>query len=707
MLRFLRDKFAWFRFFKDDSLGRRLLVGLCILLALFFFIHIREIYVYMPKVGTKSKMAVTARIDFQFPDEKESMLLRREVSKDVGQIYRISPRALKERSDEYKNMLMTDDSWRADLGAGSEAFGVLKRIREFLSKLRFADQRSLNKLNSLDLGSDDYYPLPSSYNEKTVHFPDVFWADVESILVHKNERESVIIAYLLEFFAEGRWPLDRDLDLQTQLRDAVEKSLPHENTEVQEGSLILSKGEEVDKRHLVMLEYMKKALEQKHRVKGFLPILGNFLISLMIVTISAFYFHRQQKKFLESLSKLSLYAAVLILTLLLAKVAEYFFLRNQGFFSDMLRYPLFIPFIAILTTALLNVEIAVFTSAFLGVIMGFTLAVNKVNFISINLVAGLAAVLLSGVLRKRKQVFGVCAKIWLLCVLVLFSYKFDTDRIWSPEMMADMTGTLFFLAITAILVVGLLPILESLFRVMTDITLMEFMDPNNELLRRLSIEAPGTYQHCLVVGSIAEAAAQSIGANGLFCRVSTLYHDVGKLLNPHYFTENQMGGFNIHQLLTPTESAQVIISHVTEGEALAKKYSLPRSFIDVILEHHGTTLVYYFYCKQVELMGGDESAVDEKAFRYPGPKPHSKESAIIMMADTVEAASRSLDDVNENTLMELVDRLVGEKLEDGQFDECQLTFEEFGKIKRTMVKSLALARHVRIKFPERKSKKQV
>jgi len=230
---------------------------------------------------------------------------------------------------------------------------------------------------------------------------------------------------------------------------------------------------------------------------------------------------------------------------------------------------------------------------------------------------------------------------------------------------------------------------------------MEYMDPNNELLRRLSLEAPGTYQHCLVVGNLAEAGARAIGANDLFCRAATLYHDIGKLFNPHYFTENQLGGFNIHQLLTPLESTHVIIAHVAEGEALAKKYRLPQGFIDIIREHHGTTLVYYFYCKQIEQMDGDTSKVNEKLFRYPGPKPHSKESAIIMIADTVEAASRSFDDVTEENLTQMVNKLVSEKAEEGQFDECQLTFEELGIVKKAVVKALLVTRHIRIKYPAR------
>jgi putative nucleotidyltransferase with HDIG domain len=225
------------------------------------------------------------------------------------------------------------------------------------------------------------------------------------------------------------------------------------------------------------------------------------------------------------------------------------------------------------------------------------------------------------------------------------------------------------------------------------------MDPNGELLRRLSLEAPGTYQHSLVVGNIAEIAARSIGANDLFCRVAALYHDIGKLFNPHYFTENQLGGFNIHQLLTPLESTHVIIAHVAEGEVLAKKHHLPQSFIDVIREHHGNTLVYFFYCKQIELMDGDPDRVNEKLFRYPGPRPHTKEAALIMIADTVEAASRSLDEVTEEAFVEMVDRLVAEKAEEGQFDECPITFQELGTVKKAIVKALLVTRHLRIKYP--------
>jgi len=265
----------------------------------------------------------------------------------------------------------------------------------------------------------------------------------------------------------------------------------------------------------------------------------------------------------------------------------------------------------------------------------------------------------------------------------------------------DLGSAAIFMAVISILVVGLLPLFEAGFGILTDITLMEYMDPSHELLRRLTVEAPGTYQHALIMGNIAESAARAIGANGLFCRVATLYHDIGKMAIAQYFTENQQHGVNIHQLLTPVESAEVIISHVQEGVQLARRAHLPEQFVDIIKEHHGTSLVYYFYRKQLELVGGKKELVNEKEFRYAGPKPRTKESVVIMISDSVEAASRSLDEVNESTLTRLVDDIVREKLEDGQFDDSHLTFEELQRVKRAIVKSLLAIGHFRVKYPAR------
>jgi hypothetical protein len=357
--------------------------------------------------------------------------------------------------------------------------------------------------------------------------------------------------------------------------------------------------------------------------------------------------------------------------------------------------------VAILLCTLINPVTAIFATAILTCLFDTVLAFNHHCFILINLLVGLFAILYTKSLHKRTEIFVVCGKTWLAAVaLILATYAYDHTKM-GLTLLSDLGSAGLFMLITAVLVVGLLPIFESCFRILTDITLMEYMDPNHELLRRLMIEAPGTYQHALIMGNIAESAARAIGANGLFCRVATLYHDIGKMGVAQYFTENQQQGVSIHQLLTPVESAQVIISHVAEGVAQARKAGLPEQFIDIIRQHHGTSLVYYFYHEQLKKVGGHKELVNEKEFRYLGPKPHTKEAVIIMITDSVEAASRACDEINETTLTKLVDQIVREKMEDGQLDDSQLTFEELGRVKRAIVKSLLSIGHFRVKYPAR------
>lgn len=692
----------WQRYLKEGNLGKRLLIGFAILISFAIFIHFKEVRVEMLELDSHAKNYIVAQVDFAFPDDEGTAILKQESARDIGIIYRMDQKLIDKRVYEFEQFLIHDQRWRTLLPKTTfeELYQGSDEIKELLLSLRFSDSRTLQRLRTLNLLTPNYYPLPSTFDGSSATFPDGFW-DILQKRLFKKTSEKENIAYILSYFQKGSWALDKDTSAQRNLRREVEATVPERMSQVEAGSRIVDQGEKVTQRHVAMLQAMKKALAENQKIWDPLPLLSSLIFATMITLIGAYYFRINHKQLIRSIYKLMLYATIIILTLIIAKVTEFFLLRSSGGLLEVVRYPLFVPFTAILLCVLLNVEIALFSTCFLAVILGLSLAVDHTRFIAINLITGVVAIIASRNLRKRKEVFVVCGKVWLVCIPVFFVYNFSQNVFWNTFTVSDLMSTFAFLTLTSILVVGLLPILESIFRIMTDITLMEYMDPNSELLRRLSVEAPGTYQHSLVVGSISEAAAQAIGANGLFCRVATLYHDIGKLFNPHYFTENQMGDFNIHQLLTPQESAQVIISHVPEGVALAKKHGLPRHFIDIIQEHHGTTLVYYFYCKQIELMGGNIDAAQEKTFRYPGPKPCSKESAIIMMADTIEAASRSLDNVNEETITELVNRLIGEKQEDGQFDECQLSFEEFQTVKQTIIKTLAVARHLRIKYPER------
>jgi cyclic-di-AMP phosphodiesterase PgpH len=265
---------------------------------------------------------------------------------------------------------------------------------------------------------------------------------------------------------------------------------------------------------------------------------------------------------------------------------------------------------------------------------------------------------------------------------------------------------------------GLLPVLESIFRVTTDISWLELSDLNHKLMKRLQLEAPGTFHHSLVVASLAEAAAESIGANAPMCRVCAYFHDIGKLKKPHYFIENQ-GDENPHDSITPTMSALVIIAHVKDGVDLAVKHKLNPLIIDVIKEHHGDSLVYYFYHKANELKREGEgkvekglekpediAAVNEKNFRYPGPIPSSKESGIISLADAIESASRTLRKPSPAKIKALVDEIVMKRISEGQLNNCSLTLRELMKIRESFATTLRSMLHSRIDYPKEKEKEK-
>lgn len=256
-----------------------------------------------------------------------------------------------------------------------------------------------------------------------------------------------------------------------------------------------------------------------------------------------------------------------------------------------------------------------------------------------------------------------------------------------------------------LIIQGFLPIIEKLFGVVTSMTLIDYSDANQPLLRKLAIEAPGTFSHSLLVGTIAEKAAEAIGVNGLLCRVGAYYHDIGKVNKPDYFYENQMGGQNRHDQLSPTMSKHVIVGHVKDGIEIAKEYGLPVALRQFIETHHGRTLIKCFYeqAKQQSLIKGIN--VHEQDYRYPGPFPQTKEAAIVMLADCVESAVRAMPEPSASRIQTLIHNLAMSRLQDGQFDQCDLTLKELSAIEESLTKSLAAHYHCRIPYPDTKEKK--
>ncbi|MBC8107211.1 MAG: HDIG domain-containing protein, partial [Anaerolineae bacterium] len=321
--------------------------------------------------------------------------------------------------------------------------------------------------------------------------------------------------------------------------------------------------------------------------------------------------------------------------------------------------------------------------------------------------AGIAtcALLLDDVRTRSKliEIGGAAALAMIVTTVMAGLVQFDPPRyIMLNSLYTGAAG----LAV-GFIVLGILPFIEKAFRITTSMTLLELADASHPLLRRLSLEAPGTYNHSLQVATLSEEASEAIGANALLCRVASYYHDVGKINKPEYFVENQIDGMNRHLNLDPNLSFLIILGHVKDGVELAREYNLPTSIFTFIQQHHGTTLVEYFYhraCTQQEQRDSGGPAVSDMQYRYPGPKPKSKEIAVVMLADCVESATRAMAEPTASRIESLVHDLAMKRLMDGQFDECDLTMRDIERIERSLVKTLLGIYHGRIAYPSTVSK---
>jgi putative nucleotidyltransferase with HDIG domain len=303
------------------------------------------------------------------------------------------------------------------------------------------------------------------------------------------------------------------------------------------------------------------------------------------------------------------------------------------------------------------------------------------------------------VVRRRAQTWVFVAIITAAYAVTLLALSLVGERS-AADFAVSMAWAGSNAALSAVIAMGFVPVFEWFTGITTDQTLLEWADPNAPLLRRLSLEAPGTYAHTINVANLAELAANAIGAHGLLCRVGLYYHDVGKVLKPHYFVENQAEGRNPHDKLKPDTSSAILVEHVVEGLRLGKEAGLPEVIQRFITEHHGTQLIAYFFSRAQDELG--EEDVDEADYRYPGPKPQSRETAVAMMADSIESATRVLQEPTPERVRDLVEGIIEGKQQDGQLDEAPLTMREITVLKDTFVKVLSGIYHHRIDYPTTK-----
>jgi len=344
--------------------------------------------------------------------------------------------------------------------------------------------------------------------------------------------------------------------------------------------------------------------------------------------------------------------------------------------------------------AFFDARLGMFAHVITVLLLGFVVS-NNYEYMFLQIIAGIVTILTVSELYKRANLFISVGQITLVYIVAYFAFFVIHEG--SVENLEWETFGLFILCgLATLFVQPLIYAYEKIFGLVSDVSLLELTDTNTKLLKELSNKAPGTFHHSLNVANLAEASANEIGANAMLVRVGALYHDIGKMKNPTYFTENQSTGINPHDELSSKESAAIIINHVIDGIEIAKKYNLPDRVIDFIRTHHGTNLVYYFYNKEKNL----ESDANIEDFKYPGSRPFSKETAILMMCDSVEAASKSLKEPTSTKIDAFVENIINKQMESEQFLNANITFKEIELIKKVLKHKLANIYHLRIEYPE-------
>ncbi len=489
------------------------------------------------------------------------------------------------------------------------------------------------------------------------------------------------------------------LDNQQKARDKVEPQ--YTTYEAGDGKQPLAKaGQPLDSAALDLLhtEYEAEIAQLSHG-HMFVRSLAIFGMFAALYLLCGFYIHARDRAILSDFGRFATLLGLCVLTVALCRMAS-----GDRMQADWRAELIPLLLLAMTLAIAYNQELALLFTAALALVVVVTLGQRLSAYITL-LSASAAAIFLLGRIRSRTKLIyvGLCSgaigMATALGVGILDGQPAD-DALFREA------GRVGLCAIGAgFLMTGLLPFIEKLFGVLTDISLLEIGDPAHPLLQELVRRAPGTYNHSINVASIAEAAAESIGAHALLVRVGAYFHDIGKMLKPDYFVENSGFGANRHEALLPAMSTLIIIAHVKDGADLGRQHHLPQPIVDFIQQHHGTTLVEYFYrraSQQCET-NPDAAEVDENSYRYPGPKPQTKEAAVLMMADAVESASRALVEPAPARIEGLVHEIAMKRLLDDQFDECGLTLQELQIIEDSLVKSLTAVYHGRVKYPDQRS----
>jgi putative nucleotidyltransferase with HDIG domain len=479
-----------------------------------------------------------------------------------------------------------------------------------------------------------------------------------------------------------------DKDLTQKALESELSKISHTRGTVSEGELVIANGEVVEAENLNVLNSLKVEFESELWAdNNFYYILSGYTVLVTLVLMMLFLFLKKyRREIFDNNTKVTfIFFNMVLMVFITTLVVKY----NEAYIFVV---PLCI--LPLIIKTFFDARLALFVHVLAVLILGFVVP-NSYEYIFLQIVAGIVTILTVSQLYKRANLFISVGQITLIYMVGYLA--FHTIQEGNLNNIEWFTLGLFLLnGMITLFVQPLIYIYEKIFGLVSDVSLLELSDTNSKLLKELSNKAPGTFHHSLQVSNLAEAAANEIGANAMLVRVGALYHDIGKMENPTFFTENQITNVNPHDEISAKESAKIIIDHVIRGIEIARKNNLPDRVIDFIRSHHGTTTVFYFYRQQQEI----EENVNQDDFKYPGPLPFSKETAILMMADSVEAASKSLKNPTFLIIDEFVDKIIAGQMAANQFINANITFKEIETVKKILKQKLTNIYHLRVEYPE-------
>ena len=538
--------------------------------------------------------------------------------------------------------------------------------------------------------------MPNNFNDL-----ELAWTKSKKELMSSLKAEDKFLNLGYDLIIEFMKPnllFDQQLTEKRQ-NESLDK-VPRSQGVILKNELIVDANMRITKDVLLKLGSLSDAVMEKEKRAGIIKQFQGFLGRIILLSVILFLFFAflaiYKKEIFEDWKMTLLIGIVFLIQIALSNIV-----LLQLELSEYL-----IPFTigAMTLTILFDAQVGFMAIASMAILMGLMMG-QGIDLIIVALFSATVAIYNIRRLRKRSQLFSTMFALITASLFVAIGLGLFKDHSWDV-IFRDIQYLTINSILAPILTYGLIGLFEMLFEVTTDLTLIELLDYDHPLLKRAQQETNGTFNHSIVVGNLAEACANAIGAHSLLCRVGAYYHDIGKMNKSEYFIENQYGGDNKHDKITPTMSARIIRAHVNAGLQLAKEYGLPKIVSDFIPMHHGTTRVEYFYRTAIQQAEKDGSKVDESSFRYPGPKPNTKETGILMLCEAIEAAVRSINEPDILKIESMIDKIINQRIEDGQLNECPLTLDELKRIKGTidgttgMLPVLRGIYHIRVEYPD-------